>query len=178
MNHTEHWYRNKLESWYTHTRTEYLSFDQCPFRHAYRTCKGGCNQQQQQKRQIRFTVFELFHIWVIYVIYLIELEIKDITYTVRYASYLDLLLEIDNEARLRTKLYENRFYFNFPIMNFDIYSIIPVVHTYGVYISQLIRYSRVCSSYHDLLSTSKILNQGFLLVRLKSSLANHYGVSA
>ena len=39
-------------------------------------------------------------------IYPIELEIKDITDTDRSASYLDLHLEIDNEGRLRTKLYK------------------------------------------------------------------------
>jgi hypothetical protein len=46
---------------------------------------------------------------------------------------------------------------------------------YGVYISQLIRYSRACSSYQDfldreLLLTRNLLNQGLLLVKLKSSL--------
>jgi hypothetical protein len=45
----------------------------------------------------------------------------------------------------------------------------------AVYISQLIRYSRACGSYQDflnrgLLLTRKLLNQGFLLVKLKSSL--------
>jgi hypothetical protein len=39
-------------------------------------------------------------------IYPIELEIKDTTDTDRSASYLDLHLEIDNEGRLRTKLYK------------------------------------------------------------------------
>ena len=51
-------------------------------------------------------------------IYLIELEIKDTTYTDRSASYLDLHLEIDSEGRLRTKLYDKRDDFNFPIVNF------------------------------------------------------------
>jgi hypothetical protein len=51
---------------------------------------------------------------------------------------------------------------------------------YGVYISQLIRYSRACGSYNDfldrgLLLTRKLLNQRFLLVKLKSSLRKFYG---
>jgi hypothetical protein len=46
-------------------------------------------------------------------IYSIELEIKDITDTDRSASHLDLNLEIDNEGRLRTKLYDKREDFNF-----------------------------------------------------------------
>jgi len=38
--------------------------------------------------------------------------------------------------------------FNVPIVNFPfICSNIPAAPTYGVYISQLIRYSRACSSY-------------------------------
>ena len=51
-------------------------------------------------------------------IYPIELEIMDTTYTNRYASYLDLHLEIDSEGRLRTNLYDKRDDFNFPIVNF------------------------------------------------------------
>jgi hypothetical protein len=45
----------------------------------------------------------------------IELEIKDTTDTDRSASYLDLHLEIDSEERLRTKHYDKRDDFNFPI---------------------------------------------------------------
>ena len=51
-------------------------------------------------------------------IYPIELEIKDTTDTDRYASYLDVHLEIDSEGWLRTKLYDKRDDFNFPIVNF------------------------------------------------------------
>ena len=47
-----------------------------------------------------------------------ELEIKDITDTARSASYLDLHLEIHNDERLRTKLYDKRDDFNFPIVNY------------------------------------------------------------
>jgi hypothetical protein len=54
-------------------------------------------------------------------IYPIEPEIKDTTYTDRSASYLDLHLEIDSEERLRTKLYDKRDNFNFPIVNFHLY---------------------------------------------------------
>ena len=46
--------------------------------------------------------------------------------------------------------------------------------------AQMIRYSRACGSYQDfldrgLLLTRKLLNQGFLLVKLKSSLRKFYG---
>ena len=69
-------------------------------------------------------------------IYPIELEIKDTTDTDRSASYFDLHLEIDSEGRLRTKLYDKRNDFNFPIVNFPfICSNIPAAPAYGVYIS-------------------------------------------
>ena len=69
-----------------------------------------------------------------------ELEIKNTTYTDRFASYVDLHIEIDSEGRLRTKLYDRRDDFNFPIVNVPfICSNIPEAPTYGVYISQLIR---------------------------------------
>ena len=75
--------------------------------------------------------------------------------------------------RLRTKLYDKRDYFNFPIVNFPfICNNIPTVPAYGVYSSQLIWYSRASGSYQDFLDrgmllTRKLLNQGFLLVKLK-----------
>ena len=55
---------------------------------------------------------------------------------------------------------------------------IPAALLYGVFITQLIRYSRACGSFQDflgrwLLLTRKLLNQGFLLV--KSSLRKLYG---
>ena len=94
-------------------------------------------------------------------IYPIGLEIKDTTDTDRTASYLDLHLEIDNEGWIRTKLYDKKDDFNFLIVNFPfICSNIPA---YGVYICQMIRYSRACGSYQDfldrgLLLTMKLLN--------------------
>ena len=85
-------------------------------------------------------------------IYHIELEIKDITDTDRSVSYIDLDLEIDSQMRIRTKRYVKRDDFNFYIVNFPfICSNIPAAPAYGVYISQLIRYSRACGSYHDFL---------------------------
>jgi hypothetical protein len=57
---------------------------------------------------------------------------------------------------------------------------IPTTPAYGVCISQLIRHSRSCGSYHDfldrwLLLTRKLQNQWFLLVKLNSSLRKFYG---
>jgi hypothetical protein len=89
------------------------------------------------------------------------------------ASYLDLYLEIDSEGRLRTKLYDTRDDFNFPIVNFPfICGNIPVAPAYGVYISQMIQYSSACGSYQDfldrgLLLTRELLNQGFLIGKVE-----------
>ena len=63
-------------------------------------------------------------------------------------SYLDLLLSIESEGQLRTSLYDKRDDFNFHITNFPFLSSnIPSSPAYGVFISQLIRYVRACSSY-------------------------------
>ena len=96
-------------------------------------------------------------------IYPIELQIKDTKETDMSALYLELHLEIDIAGRLRTKLYNKRDDFDFPIVNFPfICSNIPAAPAYGVHISELIRYSRACGSYQDfldrgLLLTSKLL---------------------
>ena len=97
--------------------------------------------------------------------------------TDRSASYLNLHLEMDSEGWLRTKLYDKRDDFNFPIVHFPfICSNIPAAPAYGVYISQLIRYSRACGSYVDFLDRGLLLlNQVFLLVKLKSSRRTFYG---
>jgi hypothetical protein len=110
----------------------------------------------------------------------INLEIKDTTDTERSASYLDPHIEVDSEGRLRMKLHDKRDDFKIPIMNFPfICSNIPAAPAYVVYIFQLIRYSRGCGSYQDvldkrLLLKRKLLNQGFLLVKVKLSLRKFY----
>ena len=74
------------------------------------------------------------------------------------------------------KYYDRRDYFNFPIVNFPfICSNIPAAPAYRLYISQLIRYSRACGSYQDFFDRGLLLSQGFLLVKLKSSLRKLYG---
>ena len=51
-------------------------------------------------------------------IYPIELGIKDTTYTVKSASHLDFLQEIDNVGQLKTKLNDKRENFSFQMVNF------------------------------------------------------------
>ena len=123
-------------------------------------------------RYIDDVLSQIIHNLLIYVkrIFHIELEIKDTKDTVKSASYLDLHLEIDDESRLKTKFYDKRDDFSFPIVNFPFLCInIPAAPAYRVYISQLIRYSKACVSNHHLLDrglllTKKLLNQ---VVKLK-----------
>jgi hypothetical protein len=93
--------------------------------------------------------------------------------------YLDIHLKIDSARRSRTKLYDIRDDYNFSIVNFPfICSNIPATPAYGVYISQLTLYSTDCASYQDFIDrelTRKLLNQRFLLAKLKSSLRKFHG---
>ena len=67
---------------------------------------------------------------------------------------------IFREQRLRTNLYDKRDDFTFPIVNFPfICSNIPAALAYGIYISQLIRYSRVCGPYKDFLDRGLLLTK-------------------
>ena len=94
---------------------------------------------------------------------------KDTTDTARSVSYLDLHIETDIEDRLSTNLYDKRDDYG----DFFLYVATFQQHpTCGVYITQLIRHSRSCGSYHalldgGLLATRKLLNQRFLVVKLK-----------
>ena len=65
---------------------------------------------------------------------------------------------------------------NFPFLSSNILS----SPAYGVFISQLIRYARACSSYECFILrarrlSSKLLKQGYLAERLKSSFRKFYG---
>ena len=115
-------------------------------------------------------------------IYPIELEIKDTTESNTSASYLDVLLSIGRDGQLNTSIYDKRDDFNFHITNFPFLSSsnIPTSPAYGVFISQLIRYARACSSYRcfilrALRLSNKLLEQGYVKKRLKSSLRKFYG---
>jgi hypothetical protein len=96
-------------------------------------------------------------------IYPIELEIKNTPDT-------------DSDGRFRTKLCDKRDDFNFPIVNFPfIFSNIPPASCIRIiYLSDYTTFQRLWFSYQDqdqgFLLTRKLLNQGFLLVKLKSSL--------
>ena len=110
-----------------------------------------------------------------------ELEIKDTTESTTSASYLDLLLSIGRDGQLHTSIYDKGDDLNFHITNFPFLSSnIPSSPAYGVFISQLIRYARACSSYECFILrarrlSSKLLKQRYLVERLKSSFRKFYG---
>ena len=106
---------------------------------------------------------------------------KETTESVSSASYLDIFLEFDSNGDLSTRLYDKRDDFNFTIINFPhLDSNIPLSPAYGVYISQLIRYARACSSYGDFVVrhsnlSCKLINQGYSRRRLVSSFKRLFG---
>ena len=85
------------------------------------------------------------------------------------------------DGQLQTSIYDKRDDFSFHITNFQLLSSsIPSSPAYGVFISQLIRYARACSSYICFILrvrrlSSKLLKQGYLVERLKSSFRKFYG---
>ena len=113
--------------------------------------------------------------------YSAELEIKDTTERNTSASFLDLLLSIGRDGQLNTSLYDKRDDFNFHIINFPFLSSnIPFSPAYAVFISQLIRYSKACSSCECVILravrlSNKLHGQGYVKGRLRSSLRKFYG---
>ena len=110
-----------------------------------------------------------------------KLEIKDTTESNTSASYLDLLLSVGRDGQLCTYLYDKRDDLNYFIRNFPFLSSnIPYSPAYGVFISQLIRYARACSSYESFILrvvrlSNKLLGKEYVKDRLKSSLRKFYG---
>ena len=80
-----------------------------------------------------------------------------------------------------SRLYDKRDDFDFHIVNFPFLSSnIPSGPSYGVYISQLIRYARCCSHYDDFRYRHKclvdrLLSQGYKALRLEKSFKKFYG---
>ena len=113
--------------------------------------------------------------------YPVELEIKDTTESNTSASYLDLLLSIGRDGPLHTSKYDQRDDFNFNITNFPFLSSNnPTLTAHGVFISQLIRVARAYFSYGCFILratrlSNKLLEQGYVKERLKSSLRKFYG---
>jgi hypothetical protein len=114
-------------------------------------------------------------------IYPDELEIKDTTESDKFASYLDILLNIDSSGGLTASLYDEGDEFDFAIVNFPfLCSNIPLSPACGVCVSRLVRCARACFAYEDFserrgLLAKKLMLQGYNESRLKSSFRKFYG---
>ena len=95
------------------------------------------------------------------------------------ASFLDLHLSISN-GFVKTKIYDKRDDFDFDIVNFlFLDGDVPRSASYGVYISQLIRFARVSSHVDDFntrirVLTAKLLKQGYRYNKLRKAFSKFY----
>ena len=81
-------------------------------------------------------------------IYPPELSLTSDEATVQ-ANYLDLSIEIKN-GKIHTSLFDKRDAFGFTIVNFpNLSGNVPEKQSYGVFVSQLIRYARCCQDLKD-----------------------------
>ena len=90
-------------------------------------------------------------------IYPSELQLNKANVSDAEASFLDLHLSI-SDGFMKTKIYDKRDDFDFDIVNFPFLDgDVPRSASYGVYISQLIRFARVSSHVDDFNNRSKVL---------------------
>ena len=94
-------------------------------------------------------------------------------------AFLDLHLSISNDLG-STKIYDKRDGFDFEIFNFPLLDgDVPRSTSYGVYISQLIRFARASSYITDFntrnkLLTQKLLKQGYQYHKLRKTFSKFY----
>ena len=114
-------------------------------------------------------------------IYPSQLTVEKANTSDHQADYLNPTFIIDSGSKLATRQYNRRDDFDFHIVNFPFLSSnIPSGSSYGVYISQLIRYARCCSHYDDFRYRQKCLvnrlqSQGYIALRLEKSFKKFYG---
>ena len=107
-------------------------------------------------------------------IYPTELQLNKANSSDTEAPFLDLNLSITNGI-VSSKIYDNRDDFNFEIVNFpSLDGDVPCSPSYGVYISQLIRFARVCSNVDDfnnrnLFLTAKLLKQVYRYHKIRKA---------
>ena len=112
-------------------------------------------------------------------IYPTELQLNKANSSDTEAPFLDLNLSITNRI-VSSKIYDKRDDFNFEIVNFPFLDgDVPRSPSYGVYISQLIRFARVCSNVDDfnnrnLLLTAKLLKQGYRYHKNRKAFSKFY----
>ena len=94
-------------------------------------------------------------------------------------SFLDLNIKVIG-SDIHTSVYDKRDDFGFPIVNFSWLSgDVPRLPSYGIYISQLVRFARCCTSVLDFHSknlqiTSKLLTQGYRYHKLRKTFGKFF----
>ena len=112
-------------------------------------------------------------------IYPTELQLNKANSSDTEALFLDLNLLITNDI-VSSKIYDKQDDFNFEIVNFPFLDgDVPRSPSYGVYISQLIRFARVCSNVDDfnnrnLFLTTKLLKQGYIYHKIRKTFSKFY----
>ena len=112
-------------------------------------------------------------------IYPAELQLNKANDSDIEAAFLDLNLSIHNDI-VSTKIYDKRDDFNFDIVNFPFLDgDVPQRPSYGVYISQLIRFARASSHVTDFNNrnkflTAKLLKQGYRYHKLRKAVSKFY----
>ena len=110
-------------------------------------------------------------------IYPTELQLNKVNSSDTEAPFLDLNLSITNFI-VSSKIYDKWDDFNFEIVNFPFFDgDVPRFPSYGVYISQLIRFARVCSNVDDfnrrnLFLTAKLLNKVIDIIKFEKHFLN------
>ena len=108
-----------------------------------------------------------------------ELQLSKANTTDIEAAFLELHLSISNDI-VSTKIYDKRDDFDFEIVNFPFLDgDVPRSTSYGVYISQLIRFARASSYVTDFntrnkLLTQKLLKQGYRYHKLRKTFSKFY----
>ena len=112
-------------------------------------------------------------------IYPLELKLNKANTSDTEASFWDLHLSISN-GFVSSKIYDKRDDFDFDVVNFPhFYGDVPRRPSYGVYISKLIRFARVCShveyfSACNKCLMAKLLKQGNQYHKLRKAFSKFY----
>ena len=124
-------------------------------------------------------IFNVYFDNMVSQIYPSELQLNKANTSDTKDAFLDLHLSISNDI-VSTKIYDKRDDFDFEIVNFPFLdSDVPRSTSYGVYISQLIRFAGASSYITDFntcnkLLTQKLLKQGYRCHELRKTFSKFY----
>ena len=108
-----------------------------------------------------------------------ELQLNKTNTSDKETSFLDLNIKVIG-SDIHTSVYDKHDDFGFPIVNFPWLSVdVPRLPLYGIYILQLVRFARCCTSVLDFHSknlqiTSKLLTQGYRYHKLRKTFGKFF----